>query len=285
MLFVQDQYQYLVKGLVKQDNFSVRQFANQEFSLYDLPALYDQKCAVIGSLTAPADQTIQLLMLLGALAEHKARQVILISPYLGYQRQDSCSPRISCGLRWADSLLSALKVNSIVTLEPHNPDSLINLKVPVVAYSSQDIFEFDMRRFVQQGFTFVFPDQGVNVRNDWIKKLFSAVDIGSFFKKRVNGIIELESFQGKFGKKIIIYDDILDSGQTLIQVCIALKQMGVQEIVIFVTHAFFNEQAWNDLWSLGVQALFCSNSTPRSDQMSHAQIHIKKIDFLLQKYV
>ncbi len=84
---------------------------------------------------------------------------------------------------------------------------------------------------------------------------------------------------------MIIYDDILDSGQTMLQVCIALRQMGVEEIVIFVTHAFFHGYAWHDLWNCGVKKLYCTNSLPSAHQIKHLEIHVKSIAEFLQKSI
>ncbi len=285
MLFVQEQYQYLVKNVVMQENFFVEQFENQEFILKLSSSVLDKKCLVIGSLLAPTEQAMSLLLLLHTLVQEQAAQVVLYAPYLGYQRQDLHKIGKSQGLLWADAMLHATGIQGIVTVESHCENLLPSLQVPVITQSVETIFDLDMANLVSVGFTFVFPDFGAVERSAWISELFPAVSQGYFFKKREHGTIELCNFQGKIGRKIIIYDDILDSGQTLIQVCIALKQMHVDEIVIFVAHAFFHGAAWNDLWSLGVKILFCTNSAPQVNQMYHPQIRVRSIMPLLQKYL
>ena len=283
MLFVQDQYQYLVTKSMNQERFLVSQFDNQEF-LLTLPSMvFGKKCVVLGSLTAPADQVLQLLLLLHTLREFGAASVILFSPYLGYQRQDGLAAGVSHGLQWADRMLDAVGVSQIVTIEPHNQQSLTLLKIPVFSYSAQSIFELEIAHFVDLGFGFVFPDAGAAMRYSWILERFPTVSQGCFIKQRSQGMINIKSFQGKVGRKVIVYDDILDSGQTLLQICIALRHMDVEEIVVFVTHAFFNGQAWNALWSLGVKSLYCTDSLPQAHQIKHLNIHVKSIAFFLQK--
>lgn len=285
MLFVQDQYQYLVTKSMNQERVLVSQFANQEFSLKIPSIMQGQKCFVIGSLTAPADQVLQLLLLLHTLKKAGAFRLTLFSPYLGYQRQDWIETTLSHGLEWADAMLYAAGVTQVVTIEPHSSQSLTSLKVPIFAYSAETLFEQDIARFVALGFSFVFPDAGAAVRHHWVLEKFPAVAQGSFVKKRLHGMVELETFQGKIGRKIIVCDDILDSGQTLIQICMALRHMGVEEIVVFVTHAFFHGQVWNDLWSLGVKALYCTDSLPAAHQIRHLQIYQKSILYFLQKSI
>ena len=285
MLFVQEQYQYLVKKIGAQEHFCVEQFDNQELVVKISSSVVDQKCLVIGSLTAPQEQVMSLLLLLHTLVQEQAAQIILYSPYLGYQRQDFHKKDRSQGLLWADAMLHATGIQGVVTIESHCENLLPSLQIPVITQSIETIFDLDMANFVSAGFTFVFPDSGAAERSAWISELFPTTLQGFFLKKREHGIIELQDFHGKVGRKVIIYDDILDSGQTLIQTCIALKQMHVDEIVVFVTHAFFHGTAWNDLWSLGVKILFCTNSTPQAAQMNHPQIRVKSIMPLLQKYL
>ena len=283
MLFVQDQYQYLITEFMHQEHCLVSQFANKEYSLKLAPIVYGQHCMVVGSLTAPADQALQLLLLLHTLKQSGISRLNLFSPYLGYQRQDQLTVGSSHGLQWADAMLYAAGVERIITIEPHNYQSLTTLKIPVMAYSAEHLFEQEMAHFVSLGFGFVFPDAGAALRYHWILEKFPAALQGSFVKKRLHGMVELESFQGKMNRKAIIYDDILDSGQTLVQICIALRHMGVEEIVVFVTHAFFHGQAWNDLWDLGVKILYCSDSLPSAHQISHPKIYGKSIAYFLKK--
>jgi len=285
MLFVQDQYKYLLTNAMHSENCFITQFANQEFLIHKISQVQEQRCVVVGSLTASSDQQIQLLLLLHSLRQARASSIILFSPYLGYQRQDKCDTSNSCGLRWADAMLSAVGVDQIVSIEPHNVTFLSSLQVPVYGYSAADLFESEMRHFVSLGFGFVFPDTGAYQRYNWILEKFPMASQGSFVKRRIYEMLYFENFQGKINNKVIIYDDILDSGLTLVQVCIALRQMGVEEIVVFVTHAFFHGQAWQDLWNLGVKVLYCTNSLPAAHSISHVQIQVKSVSCFLQKFL
>jgi len=283
MLFFQEQYKYLSAAKTESQTFIIGQFANQELHLQLLPDVYQKRCIVVGSLTAPQGQALQLLFLLAALADNGASQIVLFSPYLGYSRQDLHQPGRFCALKWAGLQLASVGVTRLSVLEPHNYQSLSLLGLPVITHSSQIFFQQELIYFVGQGFTFIFPDSGAVERYDWITQMFAGVDKGFFEKKRDYNLVNLTNFKGKVSRKVIIYDDILDSGQTLLQICITLQQMGVVEIVIFVTHGFFSGTAWNDLWQFGVKALYCTDSVPASHKINHPNIYIKSIITLLQK--
>jgi len=285
MLFVQDQYCYLVKDLSSVESFTVQLFENQECQLTLNRSVAGKDCVIVGSLTAAFEQQLSLLQLCHVLKKSGATKIILFSPYLGYQRQDKI--KIDClqGLVWADAMLKASGVDVVQTIEPHHQQSLTTLQIPVFAHSAQFLFQKAMARFVDAGFGFVFPDAGARARYVWIQELFPQTAQGVFMKHRMHGMVQLQGFSGKIGRKVIVYDDILDSGTTLVQVCIALRQLGVEEIVIFVTHAFFHGSAWCDLWSLGVKALYCSNSLPAADQIEHPRIHVQSIQEILKKSI
>lgn len=281
MFFFQDQYQYLAAHFSHKNYYELKQFANQEFIVKVSKSVIRQHCVVVGSLTAPQDQVISLLLLLHTLVQEKASSVILYSPYFGYQRQDVQKIGRSHGLLWADAMLHATGIQKIITIEPHCEKIFSLLQVPIIIQKSELIFTQEMAHFVSIGFTFVYPDRGAVERSAWIHNLFPSVDQGFFLKTRNFESIDLYDFQGKIGKKVIVYDDILDSGQTLVQTCIILKLMQVEEIVIFVTHALFNGQVWNDLWELGVKVLYCTDSMPQAHRISHSRIKVKSIAPLL----
>lgn len=285
MLFLQEQYEYLAAGFSDRCFYEVQQFENQELVVKLLDSVQGKKCIVIGSLTAPLEQSLTLLLLLHALIQGKASSVTLYAPYLGYQRQDLYNVGLSHGFVWADALLLSTGVCRVVTIEAHNYDQLLQATVSVLVQTSEQLFIHDMARYVSLGFTFVYPDAGAIKRSTWIYDFFPHVSYGFFLKKRNFQELTMHDFQGKIGKKVMVYDDILDSGQTLIQTCMALKLMGVEEIVIFVTHAFFHGVAWNDLWALGVKVLFCTNSTPPAHQINHERIHVKSITPLIKNIV
>lgn len=284
MVFVQEQYQYLTHTL-QQKQYVIKQFNNQEFFLQLDEHVRAERCVIIGSLTAPADQVIALLLLLHTLKQQGALQTMLFSPYLGYQRQDTLNIHQSHGLQWADALLHAVGVCSIITIEAHNPLLFASLQVPILSHTSQAIFQEDMAHFVALGFGFVFPDQGAYKRHHWVVENFPSALCGYFVKQRVHDMIQIQEFYGRLGRKVIVYDDILDSGQTLVVTCMTLKQLGVEEIVIFVTHAFFHGDAWHQLWEMGVKLLYCTNSLPAAHTMKNFPIIVKSIDFFLQTLV
>jgi ribose-phosphate pyrophosphokinase len=285
MIYVQRQYEYLTHDIFGVHQYEVKKFANQEHFLRIISPDFASTTYVVGSLTAPEQEVIELLLLIHTLSLQPHRKVILFSPYFGYQRQDAFLEKSSVGVIFALQLLQAVKLDSVLTLDLHNTKIEQQTLLPIKSYTTEPLYDQDLAVFLSKGFTFVFPDHGAQVRYDWVIQKYGHVQTAFFIKERKNDLLFFEHYQGKISKKIIIFDDILDSGQTLIQLCTILKQMGVEEIVIFITHGFFHGKGWHDLWAFPVKALFCTNSIPAADKINHDRIYQRSIKIFLQNFV
>ena len=285
MIYVQRQYEYLTHDIFGVHQYEVKKFANQEHFLRIISPDFASTTYVVGSLTAPEQEVIELLLLIHTLSLQPHRKVILFSPYFGYQRQDAFLEKSSVGVIFALQLLQAVKLDSVCTVDIHNAQIQQQTLLPIKSYTTEALYDQDLATFLSKGFTFVFPDRGAQIRYDWVLQKYAHVQSAFFSKERKNDLLVFECSQGKVSKKVIIFDDILDSGQTLIQLCTMLRQMGVQEIVIFITHGFFHGTAWHDLWALSVKAIFCTDSIPAVRKINHDRIYQRSIKIFLQNFV
>lgn len=83
-----------------------------------------------------------------------------------------------------------------------------------------------------------------------------------FWKKRTATGIVHEGISGSVGSQVVVIDDILDTGGTLVSCCEQLCRLGVQTITILVTHGLFTGGLWQRLWSLRVQRICCTDTVP-----------------------
>jgi len=67
---------------------------------------------------------------------------------------------------------------------------------------------------------------------------------------------------GKVGAKVVIVDDMIDTGETLVSACEKLAAAGTREMYILVTHGLFTGSTWLKLWSLGTKQIFRTDSVP-----------------------
>lgn len=69
---------------------------------------------------------------------------------------------------------------------------------------------------------------------------------------------------GGVGRKIILVDDIVDTGSTLVSACKELQKHGVKEITAIATHGLFTGNDWGRIFRLGVKTLYVTDSCPEA---------------------
>jgi phosphoribosylpyrophosphate synthetase len=119
--------------------------------------------------------------------------------------------------------------------------------------------------------TVAFPDEGAYKRFNalFVENGFDTIVCG---KKRVgdNRIVTINDGSAE-GKKVIIVDDLVRSGGTLIQCMKTIKKAGATRVSIFVTHVQFPQQSWKNFMNLGeeLDTFYITDTIPRvSDEIS-----------------
>lgn len=259
----------------------IKRFPNGEMQAIVQEAVDHETCLVIGSVAPPDEQLLALLSLIEALKRQGAATVHALLPYLGYARQDKFSPGESGGIALIGSLLKAVGVDQVITFDAHSELDKSLIGVPLTSLSSAPLFTPAIQEFGWDNLTIVAPDEGAVVRAQSVADGSANTNsVAYLVKKRSNGIMHL-SVVGKVGQKVVLVDDIIDSGQTLISACDTLQQAGVKEMAITVTHGLFTGADWQRLFGLGVKTLLVSDSCPEAMAQRHPNIKIISLNLLL----
>ena len=92
-------------------------------------------------------------------------------------------------------------------------------------------------------------------------------EIFHFEKERtLHGITHTGS-KGAVASRVVMIDDMLDTGDTLVSACEQLNERGVREIYIMVTHGLFTGSKWKKLWELRVKTIFCTDTVAIPTEM------------------
>ncbi|MBI2038099.1 MAG: ribose-phosphate pyrophosphokinase [Candidatus Magasanikbacteria bacterium] len=292
LLFSLEKFNYLARPLLRAPKleigiFKMRRFSNNELFLTVKNKVDGQKCYALGTFAPPDENLLKLLLLSHTLKKEGAREVIAVVPYLGYGRQDKADEMESLGLAWMGNLLAASGIDKIITVDLHNPRSVPLLKTPVIFLKSNVLFASAILKDKIKFDSILAPDEGALERCGELGKALNFTDQIVYCRKTrgpegvsVSGII------GKLrGPRILIHDDILDTGGTLIAACQAARRAGAEEIIIAVTHGVFTGAKWNQLWKLGVRKIYTTNSLPSAMTQKSKKIKIVSLNSLLSDYL
>lgn len=230
----------------------------------------------------------------------KAHRLTLISPLLYASRQDRRITRESLDCAIALRELEAIGVENIISFDVHEPrvanaipytgfESLFPIyqSIKAIKKNYPDVV-FDENKSI-----FISPDLGGTNRNfKYANEL--QLDMGIFYKRRssskmVNGSyqVEVHKYIGPDinGKDVFVVDDIICSGNTILDVARYCKQNGAKRVFVIVTFALFTNglEAFNQAYENGeIEAIFISNSSYLRDEIKESK-WFKNVD--ITKYI
>lgn len=244
--------------------FAFLRYPNGEPHILIESRVKNQDCLIVGALSPDTD-LINVLLLADALQRNGARQITALLPYLAYSRQDKPQPGTGSGTELIGALLKTAGVNKIITLDIHSSLDPKLLGVPTQSISSVPLFQPILSQLGDSDFTLVAPDEGARSRVSALANKAGIVSIAYLKKYRQNDTPIHQEIVGEIGPRVVIYDDILDTGHTLVSACKLLRAAGAKEIIILVTHGLFMGQDWEQLFNLGVKAIYTTNTIPGND--------------------
>lgn len=269
----------LIKGTkIKLGKFSVNRFPNQELYILVNDKVLDKECLVVGTIAPPDENLLSLALLCHTLKKEGAKRIILVLPYIAYSRQDRLKPGESLATDLIGGIFKATGVEKIITIDVHSNKILDLYSVPVISISPVKIFAEEIKKSKLEDATLIAPDKGALARSEEIVKMLGMNDsIAYLDKQRTLGGVKHLGFHGEVKKRAIIVDDMLDTGGTLVSCCEKLKDAGVKEIYIMVTHGLFTGDKWKKLLDLGVKKIYCTDTVYGAKDMAQSD---KKIVLL-----
>ncbi len=251
-------------GRVKEGRVSVRRFPNGEMHISAETPVRGETCAVIGCTAPPDENLLALLLLAHTLKKEGANKVVAVVPYLGYSRQDKDERGESRAIEWLGSAMKASGIDSVVTLDLHSREDAALFPLPLIDVSPAPALAAALRTRPFGGASFIAPDEGARARCERLKRELGGKGEITYFTKRREEKGVTSELCGEIRPSVVIVDDILDTGTTLIAALEKLSACGVRSAAVAVTHALFTGSEWRKLWALGVEALYCTDSVPPS---------------------
>ncbi len=265
---------------------SVARFSNEELHVEIETPPADQDCVVLGAVAPPDEHLLATLLLSHTLRKEGARTVTALLPYLGYARHDKAEPRKSRATAWLGAILKSSGVSDVVTVDVHSRLVHQLFPMPVHSLSPADLFARELAALQPVEPTVVAPDAGARERGEALRRAAGIRrPLASFTKERTAEGIKHSVLHGGVAGQVILVDDILDTGGTLVSACEALRRTGVEDIVVMATHGLFTGTAWERLWSLGVTRIYCTDTAPLPERVTSPRIVVLSVASLLAAHL
>ena len=230
----------------KLGSLTLQKFSDGEISPYFNESLRGCDVYIIQSTNPPAENILELLLLIDAAKRASAATVTAIIPYYGYARQDrKDKPRVAIGAKVIANLLSASGATRVVTCELHAGQIQGFFDVPVVHLQSSSIFVDYIEFLNLDNILFAAPDMGGVARVRSFAKYFKAeMVICDKHRVRANEIASMQIIGDVSDKDVILVDDLIDTAGTLCDAAEIILEKGANSVRALCTHPVLSGNAY-----------------------------------------
>jgi ribose-phosphate pyrophosphokinase len=226
----------------------------------------EKRVFIIQSLSPPvSDHLLELLMMVDAARHASARRIHAVIPYFSYARSDKKDePRISITARLVADLLRTAGASHVITMTLHSPQVHGFFPMPVDHLTSQSVFIHHFRKQDLSNTVVVSPDIGHAKRAAKLARALG-VPLAAANKERLTEErVAVEAIIGDVqGKDVIIHDDEIATGGSVIEVLKMLLYEGVGRITVACTHGVFSGPAIERLRAVSeVAEIVTTNTVP-----------------------
>ncbi|PID29758.1 MAG: ribose-phosphate pyrophosphokinase [Candidatus Cloacimonadota bacterium] len=212
------------------------------------------------------DNVMELLIMIDTLKRASAGRINCIIPYYGYARSDKKDqPRVPVTAKLIADLLTAAGADRIITMDLHSGQIQGFFDIPVDHLTALSIFKKHFEEMLKkQEIVIVSPDAGgANRARGLADALKCNLAIGDKVRKDNNDKAEVMNIIGEVkGKTAIIFDDIIDTGGTIVKIAYALKNNGAKRIFAACTHGVLSGNAITKLSNSVIEKIFITDTIP-----------------------
>jgi ribose-phosphate pyrophosphokinase len=206
-------------------------------------------CIIVQSASTPPDENyMELFIMIDALKRSGAKSIRVLIPYLGYQRQDHIfRDGEAVSLEVIAEILTRVGMTELISFDLHSPKIPEVFSVPVHHLSALPTFAEKIKKdFNLNEIVLVSPDMGGIRRIKEISEMLGNIPFATIEKNRDlgNGEINDSGLNGDVrGKIAVIVDDMISTGQTMVEAAELLIENGATKVFVFATHAVFARDA------------------------------------------
>ena len=243
---------------------SVRRFADQEIFVEIQENVRGEDLFVIQSTSYPAnDHLMELLIIIDAARRASARRITAVIPYFGYARQDrKPGPRTPISAKLVANLIAHAGADRVLTLDLHAGQIQGFFDIPTDNLYSVPVITRDIKAHHDlDNVMVVSPDVGGVVRARALAKRIDA-PLAIVDKRRERpGEAEVMNVIGEVaGRRCILFDDIVDSGGTLVNAAEALAEKGAASVLGYITHGVLSGGAVARVMASKIEELVITDS-------------------------
>ncbi|MCQ2173962.1 MAG: ribose-phosphate pyrophosphokinase [Bacteroidales bacterium] len=258
----------------------VTNFSDGEFQPSFTESVRGATVFIVQSTMPPAENLMELLLMVDAAKRASADKVVAVIPYFGWARQDrKDKPRVSIGAKLAANLLTAAGVDRIMTCDLHADQIQGFFDVPVDHLYASKVFLPVISNLPLRNLAIAAPDMGGAKRaNSYARELSKRKDCPVIIchktRERANVVGKITAIGEVEGKDVVIMDDMIDTAGTLCKAADVLKAMGAASVRACATHGVLSGDALKRIHDSALEEVYITDTIPHPELEGDSKMRI-----------
>ncbi|MGB8951903.1 MAG: ribose-phosphate pyrophosphokinase [Candidatus Aminicenantales bacterium] len=207
---------------------------------------------------------MELFLMIDALKRASAERVTAVMAYYCYARQDwKDRPRVPISARLVADLVEASGADRVLTMDLHSPQIQGFFSIPVDNLMAAPVIAKYVQSLELKDLTVVSPDAGgVGRARIFAKRMEAKLAIIDKRRPAPNEAQVLHVIGEVRNQNVVIFDDMVDTAETLVLSAEALKAEGAKRILAACTHPVLSREAIQKIEASPIEQLIVSNTIP-----------------------
>lgn len=266
---------------------TIRRFADGEIFVRIDQNARGRDVFIIQPTPPPADNFMELLLLIDAARRASAARITVVTPYYGYARQDrKDQPRVAIGAKLVANLIEAAGADRVLGIDFHAHQLQGFFDIPVDHLYAAPVLTSYFRAKGLEDLVVVAPDVGAaKMARGFARRLdasFAIID-----KRRPSpNVAEVLTVVGDVaGRPCLIVDDMIDTAGTIQSVVHALRERGATDVYAMATHALLSGPAVERLQESALREVVATNTLHVPEEKRFPKLTILSIAELLARAI
>ncbi len=266
---------------------TVSRFADGEIFVRIDENIRGQDVFIVQPTNPPAENVLELLLLIDAARRASAARITCVMPYYGYSRQDrKDQPRVAIGAKLMANMIEAAGADRVLGIDFHQHQLQGFFDVPVDHLYAAPVLVSHYRKKQLHDPVVVAPDVGsAKMARGFAKRLNGTLAI--IDKRRPSqNVSEVLNVVGEVeGKDCLIPDDMIDTAGTVTEAARALKALGARDIYVCATHALLSGPAVERLKEAPIVEVTVTDSVLIPAERRFDRLKVLSVGELLSKAI
>src|SRR5512132_952304 len=266
---------------------TVNRFADGEIFVRIDENIRGNDVFIVQPTNSPAENIMELLLLIDAARRASAARITCVMPYYGYSRQDrKDQPRVAIGAKLVANMIESAGADRVLGIDFHQHQLQGFFDVPVDHLYARPVLVNHYRRKKLHDLVVVAPDVGAaKMARGFAKQLDATFAIIDKRRPKANVAEVLNVIGDVEGRDCLIADDMIDTAGTMSEAARALIKLGAKSVYACAPHALLSGPARERLADAPITEVTVTDTIAIPESRRFASLHVLSVGELLAKAI